>query len=82
MNWYSNIKFAGLPVFNYREISKKLKNLGFITLRSGKGDHVIWGRPDGSISAALPVTRTPNPATIRNTVVKRLGIPWDNFIRA
>jgi len=82
MNWYKELKFAGLPAYSYRQIAKKLKNLGFIVLRQGKGDHEIWGRPNGSCSAALPVTKEPSSVTVRDTVVKRLGIPWQSFLRA
>lgn len=36
-----------IPAFKYREIEKRLRKLGFVLYRQGKGSHEIWRHPDG-----------------------------------
>lgn len=38
-----------------RDVMKYLKGLGWVYLRDGQGSHEIWGLPDESIKASLPV---------------------------
>ena len=34
-----------MPSFSYKDLVKKLKKLGFIFLRQGKGSHEFWQNP-------------------------------------
>ncbi len=36
-----------IPAFKYREVVKRLRKLGFVFYRQGKGSHEIWRHPDG-----------------------------------
>ena len=36
-----------IPAFKYREVAKRLRKLGFVLYRQGKGSHEIWRHPDG-----------------------------------
>lgn len=38
-----------------RTVLKHLKRLGWIRLRGGQGSHELWGLPDGSQRASIPV---------------------------
>jgi predicted RNA binding protein YcfA (HicA-like mRNA interferase family) len=37
----------GIPAFKYRDVAKRLRKLGFVFYRQGKGSHEIWRHPDG-----------------------------------
>jgi hypothetical protein len=79
MNWYNKIICAGFPTYKPRQIAKKLRRLGFIYLRPGKGSHEIWGTRDGNIWGSFPMGN-PHPVTIRDIVVKDLHIPYKRFM--
>jgi predicted RNA binding protein YcfA (HicA-like mRNA interferase family) len=36
-----------LPAFTDREVITRLRKLGFVFYRQGKGSHEIWRHPDG-----------------------------------
>lgn len=36
-----------IPSLTYREITRRLRQLGFELYRQGKGSHEIWRHPDG-----------------------------------
>lgn len=38
-----------------RVVLRHLKSLGWERLRDGQGSHEIWGLPDGSVKASIPV---------------------------
>ncbi len=38
-----------------RDVIKYLKSLGWVFLRDGQGSHEIWGLPDESVKASIPV---------------------------
>ena len=82
MNWYKKIIYAGIEVFTFRQITKKLKRLGYVFIRYGKGDHQIWGTPDGNVTGSFQAVREPNPSTVRRAVTVELGLPWQTFVQA
>lgn len=38
-----------------KDVVKHLRRQGWVRLRNGQGSHEIWGLPDGSVKAAIPV---------------------------
>ncbi|MGM7671438.1 type II toxin-antitoxin system HicA family toxin [Microbacterium sp. A93] len=38
-----------------RDVLKYLRSIGWVFLRDGQGSHEIWGLPDESVKAAIPV---------------------------
>jgi predicted RNA binding protein YcfA (HicA-like mRNA interferase family) len=81
MNWFKKIIFAGLPVFNTREVLRKLRNSGANFYRSGKGSHEIWIGPNGqkmaiSVGAGGQMI---NPRTLRK-IVQYFGINYNQFL--
>ena len=43
-----------MPSYNYRKLTKKLKKLGFIEHRKGKGSHVLWFRESDNCCIPVP----------------------------
>ena len=82
MNWYKRVLAGGLPVYDFRELTKKLqKEYDIKYLRPGKGDDQIWGDPEKGISSPIPYragTTDVNPQTTRD-ILKHLGIPIAEF---
>jgi len=67
----------------YREVTKKLRNLGCIELaRKGGGSHRKWYNPNKTpvVVVAVPDwgSRDLKTGTLRS-IVKDLGFEWDEF---
>lgn len=43
-----------MPIFSYRDVIKRLKKLGFIFWREGKGSHEFWKHPISQKIVLLP----------------------------
>ena len=82
MNWYKRVLAGGLPVYDFRELTNKLrKEYGIQYLRPGKGDDQIWGDPEKGISSPIPYragTTDINPQTTRD-ILNHLSIPLNDF---
>ena len=64
----------------YRELSKRLRKLGCVEGRQGKGSHRLWYNPKTKQSAIVPVwgKKDLKPGTVRG-VIRQLGISRQNF---
>jgi mRNA interferase HicA len=68
----------------YREIGRKLKNLGCREVpRRGSGSHRKWFNPNSQRIATVPDwgSRDLKTGTVR-AAIKQLGIDWTDFERA
>jgi mRNA interferase HicA len=67
----------------YREVEKRLKNLGCIELKSKRGSHRKWINPKLGRGAPIPDwgTKDLKKGTLR-AAVKQLGLEWDEFMAA
>ena len=43
-----------MPGYNYKQLTKKLKKLGFRFYRQGKGSHVMWTRESDNTIIPIP----------------------------
>ena len=59
-----------------RDVLKYLKGLGWVYLRDGQGSHEIWGLPDESEKASIPVGhREVSPGVLRQ-IERNPGVQW------
>lgn len=56
-----------------RDVLKHLKGQGWVFLRDGQGSHEIWGLPDESQKASIPVGHREVSAGVLSQV-KRTGV--------
>lgn len=64
----------------YRDVAKRLKELGCEELRKGKGSHRIWFNPDTGQITTVPDWGKKDlaPGTVR-AIIRELGISRDEF---
>ena len=64
----------------YRELAKRLKKLGCIEDRQGKGSHQLWYNPTTKKVAPIPDwgSKDLSPGTVR-AIIKELGISRKDF---
>lgn len=64
----------------YRDIAKRLKELGCEELRKGKGSHRIWFNPQTDQITTVPDWGNKDlaPGTVR-AIIRELGISRDEF---
>lgn len=64
----------------YRDIAKRLKDLGCEELRKGKGSHRIWLNPETGQLTTVPDWGNKDlaPGTVR-AIIRDLGISRDEF---
>ena len=64
----------------YRQLAKRLRNLGCEELRSGKGSHRIWHNPVTNGLATIPDWGSADlaPGTVR-AIIRELGISRREF---
>lgn len=64
----------------YRELSKRLRQLGCEIARQGKGSHVTWLNPATGARSVIPDHGGQDlpPGTVRS-ILKQLGIDRDDF---
>jgi predicted RNA binding protein YcfA (HicA-like mRNA interferase family) len=43
-----------MPSYNYRKLTKKLKQMGFKFYRQGKGSHTLWIRESDKVVLPIP----------------------------
>ena len=67
----------------YRELTRKLRRLGCIFDRQGRGDHEIWINTTKRTRTTIPNWRGRDlkPGTVR-AIIRDLGILKDEFDRA
>jgi len=64
----------------YRELAKRLRQLGCEELRQGKGSHRVWYNPATGKAAAAPDwgSRDLAPGTVR-AIIRELGVSRSEF---
>lgn len=70
-------KLAG---FCYREIVKRLKQLGFIFDRQAAGSHEIWFNPTSNRYTTIPNHPSDMPEGTLRAILKQAGINTDKFL--
>ena len=68
-----------LSGFSYREVTRKLRKLGFQFYRAGKGDHEIWFNPKTKLKTTIPHHREIREGTLNN-ILKQAQITVEDFL--
>jgi predicted RNA binding protein YcfA (HicA-like mRNA interferase family) len=63
----------------YAELSRKLRALGCVLKRHGKGSHEIWHNPPTNRSAVVPNHPGDMPTGTLQAILKHLGISRDDL---
>ena len=63
----------------HAELSRKLRALGCVLKRQGKGSHEIWHNPAVNRSAAIPNHSGDIPTGTLRAILKQLGIQRDDL---
>ena len=71
-------KLAG---FNYRQIVKRLKELGLKFHRQAAGSHEIWFNPAISRYTTIPNHPGAMPEGTLRAILKQAGITAENFLQ-
>ncbi len=72
---------AALGSVSYPDMHKGLNALGFKVRRHGKGDHVIYGNDDGTVTFPVPAHTEVKPGTVQG-ILKLIGVDAATFKRA
>ncbi|MEI7511578.1 MAG: type II toxin-antitoxin system HicA family toxin [Candidatus Peregrinibacteria bacterium] len=64
--------------YTYREVSRKLKDLGFTLLRHGKGSHVVFGKKEIRVIVPNHGGKTISPGVERK-IIGATGLSGDEF---
>lgn len=68
-----------IPILKYREITKRLRKLGFVFYRQGKGSHEIWHHPDGRwTTVPNHGSKTISKRTMK-AILDDIGVDGDEF---
>lgn len=61
--------------YNYKQLTKKLKKLGFIIYRQGKGSHTLWIHPQKNTVVPIPNHggKDIRSGTLR-AIIKQIGL--------
>lgn len=69
-----------LAGFRYREIVKRLKQLGFEFDRQAAGSHEIWFNPETHRYTTIPNHPGDMPEGTLRAILKQAGVEQDRFI--
>lgn len=70
-----------LAGFRYREIVKRLKQLGFEFDRQAAGSHEIWFNPNTNHYTTIPNHPGDMPEGTLRAILKQAGIETETFLR-
>lgn len=70
-----------LAGFSYREIVKRLKQLGFEFHRQAAGSHEIWFKPTSNRYTTIPNHPGDMPEGTLRAILKQAGIDADAFLQ-
>ncbi|MGL5944173.1 MAG: type II toxin-antitoxin system HicA family toxin [Waterburya sp.] len=70
-----------LAGFSYREVTRKMRKLGFKFYHSGKGDHEIWINTASKLRTTIPHHREIREGTLRN-ILKQAQVEVEDFLKA
>ncbi len=71
-----------LAGFKYRQIIKKLKNLGFEFERQAAGSHEIWFNPATGKYTTIPNHPGDMPEGTLRAILKQSGVTTNQFLEA
>ena len=71
---------ARLAGFRYREIVKRLKELGFQFDRQARGSHEIWFNPSSGRYTTIPNHPGDTPQGTLRAILKQAGITPEAFL--
>ena len=71
-----------LAGFRYREITRKLKTLGFAFDRQAAGSHEIWFHTGANRYTTIPNHPGDMPEGTLRSILKQAGIDPDIFLKA
>ena len=63
----------------HAELSRKLRALGCVLKRQGKGSHEIWHNPAVNRSAVIPKHAGDMPLGTLRAVIKQLGVSREDL---
>lgn len=72
---------GALAGFRYREIVKRLKQLGLEFHRQAAGSHEIWFNPDSNRFTTIPNHPGDMPEGTLRAILKQAGIDADSFLQ-
>ncbi|MEZ5339466.1 MAG: type II toxin-antitoxin system HicA family toxin [bacterium] len=70
-----------LAGFSYRELTRRLRRLGFLFDRQGPGSHEIWRRSDGT-KVSIPRHSGDLPEGTIRAILRAAGIEVEEFLNA
>lgn len=70
-----------LAGFKYRQIVKRLKQLGFTFDRQAAGSHEIWYNPDTHHYTTIPNHPGDMPEGTLRAILKQSGVEQEEFLR-
>lgn len=71
-----------LAGFKYKEIVKKLKELGLVFHRDAKGSHEIWFHKGSGLFTTIPKHSGDVPEGTLKAVLKQVNIDTEDFLNA
>ena len=71
-----------LAGFTYRQVTRKLRRLGFEFDRQARGSHEIWWNPDTRYRTTIPNHSGDIPEGTLSAVLKQGGITTEEFLDA
>lgn len=69
-----------LAGFKYRQIVKRLKQLGFVFDRQAAGSHEIWYNPDTDRYTTIPNHSGDMPEGTLRAILKQADVLLDDFL--
>ena len=70
-----------LAGFKYKEVVRKLKNVGFVFDRNAKGSHEIWWNPNTRKRTTIPNHPGDIPEGTVRAILKQADLPIDDFLK-
>ncbi|MFW5737988.1 MAG: type II toxin-antitoxin system HicA family toxin [Spirochaetota bacterium] len=71
-----------LAGFSYRDVTKKLRRLGFVLDRTARGSHEIWWHPGTRKRTTIPNHPGDLPEGTVRAIAKQAGFSVEDFLSA
>jgi predicted RNA binding protein YcfA (HicA-like mRNA interferase family) len=71
-----------LAGFNYRQIVRKLRNLGFVFHRHAAGSHEIWHNPTTRRFTTIPNHPGDMPEGTLRAILRAAGVTPEQFLKS
>jgi len=72
---------SSLSGFKYREITKKLKKLGFALDRQAAGSHEVWYNPNKNLYTTIPKHTGDMPEGTLRAILSQAHIEVQDFLK-